>query len=155
VSLLLQSAQSFQNAHSTFHRRNVSFQSRKLQSLFDSKPIALNSDTVFIHQDKNGKDILVDSLVRVAAANLKAFHVNKSGFGSYNDKKEFVQSTEFSYLLLPKGLCGRVIRVYDENVIGANLPILIKFTPGDNIEEGYDAPAPFTMHFLPDEVECV
>ncbi|GKY94256.1 hypothetical protein MPSEU_000391400 [Mayamaea pseudoterrestris] len=124
--------------------------------LFDAKAIAVNADTSFSHQDKNGKDIAIDSLVRVAAPGLKAFQVNKNGFGSYNDQKVFVPNSETPYLLIPEGLRGRVIRVYDENLIGANFPILVKFVPGEECaEDGYDAPVPFTMHFLPEEVECV
>lgn len=99
---------------------------------------------------------MVDSIVRVAVPGLKAYQVNKSGFGTYDSNKSFVYDAGLKYLILPEGLRGKVTRVYDENVIAANFPILVKFTPGEHCsEEGYDVPVPFTMHFLPEEVECV
>jgi hypothetical protein len=124
--------------------------------LFGSSPFAADDEAVHTHQDKNGKDIVVDSIVRVVALNLKAYQVNpKSGFGAYNDKKEFVYSNASPYLILPQGLRGRVMRVYDENVVAANFPIQVKFTPGENVEGGYDVPVAFMMHFLQEELECV
>ena len=108
--------------------------------------------------DQNGKEFLVDSVVRVSIEGLKAYHVNGKGQGSFNDKKEFVPDTSDSkkkYLLLPIGLRGTVKKVYDEDVISSNLPILVVFTPGENADEGYDAPTKFLMHFTPFEVEVV
>jgi hypothetical protein len=40
-------------------------------------------------------------------------------------------------------------------VISANFPVQVKFQPGEHVEEGYDAPMPFLMHFLPEELECI
>ena len=143
--------------HSTNRMSQSTHQRRPLLFALaaSSNPIAVNTETQFSHQDKNGKDISVDSIVRVAASGLKAYQVNKAGFGSYNDKKEFVYNSQSMYLIIPEGLRGKVTRVYDEDVIGANYPILVKFIPGELIDEGYDVPFAFTMHFLPDEIECV
>jgi hypothetical protein len=108
--------------------------------------------------DQNGNEFNVDSIVRVSIDGLKAFHVNSKGQGSYNDKKEFVpdtSDTKKKFLLLPIGLRGTVKKVYDEDVISSNLPILVVFTPGENTEEGYSAPTKFLMHFTPFEVEVV
>ena len=108
--------------------------------------------------DQNGNEFQVDSVVRVSIDGLKAYHVNAKGQGSYNDKKEFVPDNSDSkkkYLLLPVGLRGIVKKVYDEDVISSNLPILVTFTPGENTEEGYDAPTKFLMHFTPFEIEVV
>jgi hypothetical protein len=108
--------------------------------------------------DQKGNEFKVDSVVRVAIDGLKAYHINSKGQGSYNDKKEFIPDKSDSKkkcLLLPNGLRGIVKKVYDEDVISSNLPILVLFTPGDNVEEGYDAPTKFLMHFTPFEVEVV
>jgi hypothetical protein len=108
--------------------------------------------------DKNGVEFTVDSIVRVSVGGLKAYQVNSKGQGSYNDKKEFVPDASDSKkkcLFLPIGLRGVVRKVYDEDVVSSNLPILVLFTPGENKEEGYDAPTKFLMHFTQSEVEVV
>lgn len=108
--------------------------------------------------DQKGNEFKVDSVVRVAIDGLKAYHINSKGQGSYNDEKAFIPDTSDSkkkYLLLPSGLRGKVKKVYDEDVISSNLPILVLFTPGESTEEGYDAPTKFLMHFTPYEVEVV
>lgn len=147
--------ESFHNV--AFHRSLSHQVNQQAQSILAASPIAsTNEATDATLHDINGKDIKKDSVVRVTVPGLKACHVNpKSGFGSYNDKKEFVYNTEMSHLLIPQGLTGVVTRVYDMDVIGANFPILVKFTPGEHTEGGYDAPVAFLMHFLPEEVECV
>ena len=108
--------------------------------------------------DAKGNEFLVDSVVRVSIDGLKAYHINSKGQGVYNDKKEFVpdtSDTKKKCLLLPIGLRGTVRKVYDEDVISSNLPILVVFSPGENTEEGYNAPTKFLMHFTPFEVEVV
>jgi hypothetical protein len=108
--------------------------------------------------DKNGREFTEGSIVRVCVDELKAYQVNAKAQGSYNDQKIFVPDTSDSKkksLLVPRGLRGCVVKVYDEDVISANLPIVVQFTPGENTEEGYDPPAAFRMHFTPQEVECV
>jgi hypothetical protein len=108
--------------------------------------------------DQKGNEFHVDSIVRVSIDGLKAYHVNSKGQGSYNDQKEFVPDTSDSKkknLLLPVGLRGIVKKVYDEDVISSNLPILVLFTPGEHADEGYDAPTKFLMHFTPFEIEVV
>jgi hypothetical protein len=108
--------------------------------------------------DKNGREFIVGCIVRVCVDELKAYQVNAKAQGSYNDQKIFVPDTSAAKkksLLLPLGLRGCVVKVYDENVISANLPIVVQFTPGENTEEGYDPPTAFRMHFTPQELECV
>jgi hypothetical protein len=108
--------------------------------------------------DKNGREFTEGSIVRVCVDELKAYQVNAKAQGSYKDQKIFVPDTSDSKkksLLVPRGLRGCVVKVYDEDVISANLPIVVQFTPGENTEEGYDPPAAFRMHFTPQEVECV
>lgn len=108
--------------------------------------------------DKNGREFTVGCVVRVCVDDLKAYQVNSKAQGSFNDQKVFVADTSDSKkksLLVPRGLRGSVVKVYDEDVISANLPIVVQFTPGENTEEGYDPPAPFRMHFTPQELECV
>ena len=108
--------------------------------------------------DKNGREFTVGCIVRVCVNELKAYQVNSKAQGSYNDQKVFVPDTSDSKkkaLLVPSGLRGCVVKVYDEDVISANLPIVVQFTPGENTEEGFDPPASFRMHFTPQELECI
>lgn len=151
---LLSPVEGFQSL--AFHRP-ISCQVGRGSFALNTSPIAsANEATDTTVHDINGKDIKVDTVVRVAVEGLKAYQVNpKSGYGSYNDKKEFVYNAEKPYLELPKGLVGVVTRVYDVDVIGANFPVLVKFTPGQHTESGFDTPVVFTMHFLAEEVECV
>eukprot|EP00429_Kryptoperidinium_foliaceum_P010017 CAMPEP_0176001370 /NCGR_PEP_ID=MMETSP0120_2-20121206/86_1 /TAXON_ID=160619 /ORGANISM="Kryptoperidinium foliaceum, Strain CCMP 1326" /LENGTH=172 /DNA_ID=CAMNT_0017333905 /DNA_START=129 /DNA_END=647 /DNA_ORIENTATION=+ len=111
-------------------------------------------------EDKNGQEIAVGSIVRVRKENLKAYQVPPKARGSFNDKKEFVPASEdggrsTQCLELPVGMRGVVTKVTDTEVLSANFPIAVKFTPGENADEGYDPPAPFVMHFGDNEIECV
>lgn len=107
--------------------------------------------------DKNGKEFELGSVVRVCVDGLKAFQISSKGQGRYVDKIFVADVSDASnkYLVLPAGLRGTVTKVYDENVISANLPIQVKFNPGTNMEEGYDPPTAFLMHFMAHELECV
>lgn len=108
--------------------------------------------------DKNGKEISVACVVRVCVDGLKAYQINAKGQGMFDEKKIFVPDVSDSKkkcLALPMGLRGTVTKVYDENVVSANLPIQVKFTPGMNTEEGFDVPTALLMHFTAEEVECV
>lgn len=108
--------------------------------------------------DKNGKEFTVGCVVRVCKDGLKAFQINVKGQGAYDDDKNFVPDVSDERkkcLVLPSGLRGTVTKVYDENVVSANYPIQVKFTPGTNTEEGYDIPTALLMHFMPQELECV
>jgi len=125
-------------------------------SLMASSPFTDQSkteDETRLHQDSNGKEIRVGSVVKVSTEGLKAFQVMPKAKGSFNDEKEFVPG-DMKYLALPIGLRGTVTKVYDVDVVSANFPIQVKFQPGKNVDEGYDPPAPFIMHFLPSEIEC-
>jgi hypothetical protein len=108
--------------------------------------------------DKSGREFTVGSIVRVCVDGLKAYQVNGKAQGSYNDEKVFVSDTSETKkkcLLVPAGLRGQVIKVYDEDVISSNLPIVVQFTPGENTEDGYDVPTTFRMHFTPQELDCI
>lgn len=112
--------------------------------------------------DKNGKAIQEGSVVRLAVENIKALQVPASGYGAFNEKKEFVPAPadgkrETKGLVLPVGLRGVVSKVYVKGSLSANFPIQVKFAPGEkggNTDEGYDSPVAFVMHFGPNEVEC-
>jgi hypothetical protein len=110
-------------------------------------------------EDANGKVISVGIIVRVAKEGLKACQVPLKGKGSFDSDKKFVPMPKDSprglrSLKIPVGIRGVVTKVYDERQIGANFPVQVKFVPGENIEEGYDSPVPFLMHFLANEIEC-
>lgn len=111
--------------------------------------------------DSNGNEFTVGRIVRVVASDLKAYHVMPKGHGKFDPTtKEFIPAPGggergVKNLVIPVGLRGVVTRVYDTHDIGSNLPILVKFAPGANVEEGFDPPVPFIMHFDSHEVECV
>jgi hypothetical protein len=107
-----------------------------------------------VHDD-SGREYTVGAVVRVAKEGLKAFQVRPDAKGTFNDKKEFVPDKKLKYLVLPVGMRGTVTKVYNINEISANLPVQVKFDPGENNDEGYDPPAPFIMHFEGSELECV
>jgi hypothetical protein len=109
---------------------------------------------------KNGDTISVGSVVRVAVEKVKAHQVPAKGRGEFNEKKEFVPAPTdgeraTKNLLLPAGLRGVVTKVYDVKKISSNFPIQVKFTPGENTDEGYDPPVAFLMHLGTREIESV
>ena len=80
--------------------------------------------------DKNGAPITEGTIVRVAVENLKAYHCQAKGRGSFNEKKEFVAAPESSEratkcLVLPIGMRGVVTRVFDKSKLSCNFPIQV------------------------------
>jgi hypothetical protein len=121
------------------------------------KTLVSKTDEVF---DKNGKRIVVGDVVRITVDGLKQFQIPTKGFGSFDSQKNFVkdESTDKSikkYFALPIGLRGVVIKVYNIDEVSANFPVQVRFESGKHIEEGYDPPSPFTMHFMTNEIECL
>lgn len=109
-------------------------------------------------EDSEGNELKVGSIIKVAVEGLKAFQVNKKGFGSFVDG-EFSPNQDASerrdkHLELPVGLRGIVTKLYDVDEISSNLPIQAKFEPGKHDSEP-DPPVTFLMHFSPNEVEAV
>ena len=109
--------------------------------------------------DSNGEEFVEGGVVRVVQQ-LKAYHLSRKGFGKFNEEtKEFIPSPKDanradSSLQIPAGLRGVIKRVYDINEFDANQPVLVKFVPGENVDE-YDTPLTFMMHFHEYELECV
>ena len=102
----------------------------------------------------------VGAVVRIAAEGIKAYQVKPKGFGKFDENKNFVPALkggprDTKNLVVPVGMRGVVTKVYDVDDISANFPIQVKFTPGENTDEGYDPPIPFIMHLLPEELELV
>jgi hypothetical protein len=115
-------------------------------------------------KDKSGNVFQVGGIVRIVRENLKAYQVPPKGYGSFDSDKKFVPilsendappSRSKKNLVLPVGMRGTITKIYERKDISANLPVQVKFTPGENLDEGYDPPVPFSMHFQPMEVECV
>jgi hypothetical protein len=112
-------------------------------------------------EDKNGKMIAVGTIVRVTATNLKAYQVPPSARGIFNDNKEFEPAPDdapraLQNLAVPVGMRGVVTKVTNKGAkLSANFPIRVEFSPGEHVDEGYNPPAPFVMHFGTNEVECV
>jgi len=164
---------------SSFTQQNpIAFRQRSVSGRSSNKPLAV-ADDLFVDtaetlragdfhvpgaddnvQDPNGVEFTVGAVVRVCVEGLKTFQIGPKGLGFYDDDKNFVletatPETEKGSLKLPVGLRGIVTKVYDEREISANYPILVKFEPGANTEEGYDSPVVFAMHFMPHELECI
>lgn len=112
-------------------------------------------------EDKNGQIIAVGSIVRVTATNLKAYQVPPSARGIFNDDKKFEPAPDdapraLQNLAVPVGMRGVVKKITNKVAkLSANFPIQVEFSPGKHVDEGYDPPAPFVMHFGRNEVECV
>ena len=115
-------------------------------------PLALSKGVTI--PDGHGNEIHVGSVVRVVAHDLKAYQVSPKGFGHYKEK--FVPAppnSDKKNLVVPWELQGEVTKIYNGE-ISANLPIQVKFEPGQHVDQ-YDPPVAFLMHFMPEEVECV
>lgn len=111
--------------------------------------------------DKKGKTVTVGAVVRIAVEGLEAYQILPKAKGIFNEKKEFVPDTSDSRpigrrcLVLPVGLRGTVVKVFDIDDVSANFPVQVKFQPDTDTEEGYNTPVPFLMHFQSDEIELV
>jgi hypothetical protein len=128
--------------------------------MMTTSPVASSSDPIAqVLEDKSGKEITTGAVVRVCTDGLTAFQIPPKGQGSFDESKQFVPtpkgSTTGKYLIVPAGLRGIVTKLYDMEVISANYPVQVKFQPGEHVEEGYETPMPFLMHFLPEELECI
>jgi len=102
----------------------------------------------------------IGSVVRVVVEGLKMYQVPPKGHGSFDKDKKFVPvekggGRNTKNLVLPVGLRGVVADLCTDDSLSSNLPVTVKFTPGENIEEGYDPPVPFLAHFDPCEIEVV
>lgn len=109
---------------------------------------------------KKDNPFTVGAIVRVAAEDTKAYQVNPKAFGKFDANKKFIPAKSggergTKNLLIPVGMRGVVTKVYDVNDVSANFPVQVKFTPGENVDEGYDPPVTFIMHFEPEELELV
>lgn len=116
--------------------------------------------TVYEVSDKNGKKFVVGGVVRVSSSGLLQYQISPKGAGHYDSNKVFVpdvssDKTQKKYFALPVGLRGVVAKIYNEDDVSANFPVQVKFEVGKHIEEGYDPPSTFTMHFMSHEIECV
>jgi hypothetical protein len=151
----------FSSGTIAFQKSFVARSQHNTPTLFNSAdPVAAEEAPVSI-EDKNGKPMSVGSVVRVVAAkNMRAYQVPAKGRGEFNENKEFVPAPtdgerRTKNLLLPVGMRGVVSKVYEVDTISSNFPVQVKFTPGENMDEGYDPPVAFLMHFGAQEVECV
>ncbi|EED89275.1 predicted protein [Thalassiosira pseudonana CCMP1335] len=116
--------------------------------------------------DANNKVFTPGATVAIASTphKLKAYQVPKAAFGTFSSSSgQFLPQDEggitrdTSCLVLPEGLRGVVMRVYDVNEWDRTHPILIKFVAGLDREGegGFDVPKTFMMHFDADEIVVV
>lgn len=123
-------------------------------------PLARDDSASTVLLDAKGQEVKIGTVVRVVVDHLKAYQVSLPGYGKYGPDKKFVPVPPggprgTKNLLLPVGIRGEVSKVYDVDDVSANHPIQVKFFPGKHVDEGYDPPVPFIMHFSPEEIECV
>jgi hypothetical protein len=108
------------------------------------------------HVDRNNQVFKVGDTVRIIVSNIRAHHISAKGFGTFSQSMTFLPAPENATrkdkcLLLPMGLIGTLVTVYDAGDSDSSLPLQVKFTPGDS--GAYDVPVAFTMHLDTSEVE--
>ena len=114
-----------------------------------------------IHQDINGKEISVGSLIAIASTSnpIKAHSVHESNYGQFDISQEFIPQDKStmtratSCLVLPVGLRGEVTKIYNTNEWDRTHPILVNFKTGE--ESGYNLPKSFSFHVDANEVEVL
>eukprot|EP00542_Grammatophora_oceanica_P022011 CAMPEP_0194033402 /NCGR_PEP_ID=MMETSP0009_2-20130614/6118_1 /TAXON_ID=210454 /ORGANISM="Grammatophora oceanica, Strain CCMP 410" /LENGTH=175 /DNA_ID=CAMNT_0038674095 /DNA_START=123 /DNA_END=650 /DNA_ORIENTATION=- len=140
----------------TFMRCLLTTERRSVASSASSSSISV--------KDSAGTEITVGSTVRVAVPDLVGYQVKSKYYGSFDEStKAFVPLEVDSKsaprkercLKIPVGIRGTVKKIYDAEKLSPNLPIQVKFTPGEATEEGYDPPTKFLMHFAANEIEVV
>ncbi|KAL7454811.1 hypothetical protein ACHAWC_006413 [Mediolabrus comicus] len=101
-------------------------------------------------------------VVIVSHNNIRAHHVSKSSYGSFDaTTKQFIPQDEStltrqtSCLLLPEGLQGEIVNVYNTNEWDRAHPILVKFGLDEERNDGYSLPSSFTMHVDAKEIMVV
>lgn len=117
--------------------------------------------------DQNGVEFTADCTIQTCSE-LKAYHVSKKGFGSFDEEsKSFVALEGFDdvklgdiprahrCLTIPKGMRGTVKKVYDMSEFDATAPIIVRFEANDALGGDYVPPVTFLMHFEANEVEVV
>ena len=110
--------------------------------------------TVAKQIDVNGNIISPGQRVAIVSHNnIRAHHVSKSSYGRFDaTTKQFMPQDEStltrqtSCLLLPEGLQGEVVNVYNTNEWDRAHPILVKFGLDEERNDGYSLPGSFTMH---------
>lgn len=120
------------------------------------------TDEPVVLVDRHGNEFQVGGVVRVCAENIRQFQIPPTGAGQYNESKKFVPESSTSdpnnnksSLILPVGLRGTIVKLYQKANLSANYPIQVAFAPGKQVEEGYDPPVKFSMHFAASELECI
>ena len=114
-----------------------------------------------VQVDANGKVFTPGASVEISSKNVKAYHVHKAAYGTFDPAtKEFIPLDESnktratSCLILPTGLRGDIQKIYNTNEWDRAHPILVKFKAGADREgeDGFHLPKAFTMHVDADEI---
>ena len=116
----------------------------------------------FMVSDGSGTDFTEGCTIQISTET-KAYQVARKGFGSYDEQSGSFVPLDFNddtprvdrCLVLPKGLRGTVMKVYDMNEFDASMPIVAKFTQGENFGGKFEPPVTFLMHFDTHEVEVI
>jgi len=149
--------------HATDNFRNPIQQKRTENELPNMFSPSISSSEVSVPKlyDANGIEFTEGCLVRVKVSKIKAFHAPANALGKFDETSKRLIPVDKSapkcekFFLLPIGLRGLVLRVYDTANLGCNLPIIVKFIKDENGEEGYAPPATFSMHLDVSEIEVV
>jgi hypothetical protein len=138
-------------------------QTKLCMSSFFADATPVKEIAVAVQRDVNGNVITVGEKVAIARHNsIRAHHVAKSSYGSFDSAtKHFLPQDEAnvtrktSCLLLPEGLQGEVITVFDTNSCDRAHPILVKFGSDEDRNDGYNLDSAFTMYLGPNEIMVV
>jgi hypothetical protein len=163
------SASAFVAAPSSGHQlRNININSRHhptklLMVDFFADATPSRETTVADQIDVNGNTISPGQRVAIVSHNnIRAHHVSKSSYGSFDaTTKQFIPQDEStltrqtSCLLLPEGLQGEIVNVYNTNEWDRAHPILVKFGLDEERNDGYSLTNPFTMHVDAKEIMVV
>lgn len=116
--------------------------------------------------DNNGVEFTAECTIQTSSE-IRAYHVQAKAYGSFDEEsKSFVkldtdgrdvkEVPRFEKcLIIPKGMRGKVRRVYDMSEFDATSPILAKFEADNAFDGDYAPPVTFLMHFQSHEVEVV
>ncbi len=112
--------------------------------------------------DSNGVEFTEGCTIQICSE-VKAYQVPKKGFGSFDaESNKFIPLDGVDdaarvdrCLVIPKGMRGKITKVYDMSEYDASLPLIAKFQDGEGFGGSFEPPMTFLMHFDTFEIEVV
>lgn len=150
----------------TIQNRNPtsSFAHAKISQFMVSDPMVSFDSTQKI-TDSNGVEFTEGCTIQICSE-VKAYQVPKKGFGSFDaESNKFIPlegvddvgsvARVDKCLVIPKGMRGKITKVYDISEYDASLPLIAKFQDGEGYGGNFEPPVTFLMHFDTYEIEVV